>query len=308
MFEATGMYKKIMTPVWEEAGDEEADVTAISKVVGAGEVIDLGNGFGEIVEYQDLKVRMAWPEIFTPAELDIKRAESDALGMADFARMYLLDLARAKGIHLKREWITDYAVEKIMKNWKIIFGVDYASATDQRKLGKIDYFSVSIGAVIPWGGVILLDGYMGVLTQGEAEMKLKAMYDVWRPYKIGMEAIGSGQEFYKLLVRTTSLPVIDYTSSKSKGVKFENEMGPMFQYGRAFVSSNYTKFILEFIKAWINWDGSGKTVDDPLDSTYYLLRTAVVHLMPRHEETDTLRAKEIVSNLDSSPHFGRRLD
>ncbi|MBW8034512.1 MAG: hypothetical protein FVQ79_02280 [Planctomycetes bacterium] len=314
MFESTGQYKKVMTPAYivvdqkggvvEESWDPDEEGWESEK---EKETADLGNGYGEIVEYEGESVRMAWPEVFTPDELDIKRAESDALGMADFARMYLLDLEKAKGIHLKREWVSDWSVDKIEKHWPIIFGVDYASATDQRKEGKTDYFSVSIGTKIPWGGVILLDGFLEVLTQGEADLKLNALAAIWRPQVIGMEAVGSGREFYTIMQRTSKLPIVPYTASKSKSIKFEHEMAPMFQFNKAYVSSHYTPFIIAFLKSWTNWDGSGRTIDDPLDSTYWMMRTAVGSLMPKHGETTRLQAERLTGNLDHSPHFGRKL-
>lgn len=295
MFESTGQYKKHMTPAYRVVSKKEE------------ETIDLGNGLAQVVEYEGEKVLMAWPEVFTPRELDIKRAESDALGMADFARMYQLDLEKAKGIHLKREWITDYSVDKIEKHWPIIFGVDYASATDQRREGRTDYFSVSIGTKIPWGGIILIDGFLEILTQGEADLKLRTLADIWKPQVIGMEAIGSGREFATIMQRTSKLPIVSYHASKSKSIKFETEMAPVFQFNKAYVSGHYTPFILAFIKSWTNWDGSGRTIDDPLDSTYWMMRTAVGSLMPTHGETTRLQAEELTGNLERAPHFGRKL-
>ena len=258
MAEATGQYLVVTTPVYRETDEDDP----------------------KAVIYDGGPVRMTWPGVFTPEELEVKRREAGAESESNFARMYLLDLSRAKGLMLRREWLQDYPYEQIDARWPVVFGVDPTS-TRVEKLGKADYFSVSIGRKIPGGGVVLVDGFLGQVSMGERIELLKSLASQWHPQIIGVESVGAGREFEMQLLQATQLPVFGFQSSKSKLWKFETAMAPAFQFSRAFISSKYTPFISRFIGAWVDWDASGKTVDDPLDSTYYMLEACKQDVLPK---------------------------
>jgi hypothetical protein len=56
--------------------------------------------------------------------------------------------------------------------------------------------------------MVLVDGFRDRVSQGEAEQKLKALASVYNPVLVGVENIGKGEEFYGLMLRTSSLPLI----------------------------------------------------------------------------------------------------
>jgi hypothetical protein len=107
-----------------------------------------------------------WPEKFSVEEIERLRRLS---GELEFARMFLLDLEAAKGIELKREWLHEYPAETIRPSWPVVIGVDYASTADKLKDRKErDYFALAIGRLLPGGGVVIVDGFRGHVSQGEA--------------------------------------------------------------------------------------------------------------------------------------------
>lgn len=290
--ENTMQYNKVVTPAYVELPDHEKGVSY------EGEFLTIKNA------------RITWPEVYPPEELEIKLLESQE---KDFARMYLLDLEKAKGIFLKREWINDFPHEDILKTFPVVFGVDYASVKERHAPEDFNYFAVSIGVKLPSGGVVLVDGLRAKLGQAEAEQKLMAMATVWRPKMIGIEDEGSGSEFIKILRRNTNLPIMPFgTRGLGKAHRFEIEMAPLFQFNRAYVSSVHTAFIMLFLSAWISWDRTETTPDDELDSTYYMLRAAADKLMggyvPAGSELPSLDPPDDrgIATIGQEPSYGRK--
>jgi hypothetical protein len=187
-----------------------------------------------------------WPERFPLEEIERRRQES---GVAEFARMYLLDLAAASGAHLRREWLNRYPFSQIDPDWGVVMGVDYASTADKLRDNRRDYFAVAIGRALPGGaGVVLVDGYRGRVSQGEAELRLKQLSERYPTTEfIGVEALGKGEEFYHLMLRTSHLPIRQvHPGRSSKGERFEKGMAPLFQFRRAWISDVETPFLRAF--------------------------------------------------------------
>jgi hypothetical protein len=218
-----------------------------------------------------------WPERFPLEEIEQRRQES---GQVEFARMYLLDLAAASGAHLRREWLNSYPINKIDPTWPVVMGVDYASTADQLTANRRDFFAVAIGRALPGGaGVVLVDGYRGQISQGEAEYKLKELAGNYPTTElIGVESLGKGEEFFNLMLRTSSLPILPmHTGRSSKGERFEKGMAPLFQFRRAWVVDVETPFIRAFKQEWVRWPQG--THDDTLDAVYWMLYVGAPHLM-----------------------------
>jgi len=217
-----------------------------------------------------------WPERFP--EEEIKKARQLS-GEAEFARMYLLDLDAAEGMHLKGEWLHPYPHEKIQPHWPVVMGVDYASTADQLQSRQRDYFAVAIGRAIPGsGGVVLVDGFRAQFSQGEAEQKIKSLFAFFPTTQaIGVEAVGKGEEFYHLLMRDWGLPLVAmHPGRQNKGMRFERGMAPLFQGGRAWVADVETPFLRAFRDEWLRWP-SGEH-DDTLDAVHWMLVAAQGHL------------------------------
>lgn len=211
---------------------------------------------------------LTWPEKFGPDVIAKKYKEQGAKG---FARMYLLDLTAMEGIHLKREWLNYYPHMEIDPNWPVYAGMDYASTADMVKGKDPDYTAIAISCVHPSGNRILLDGYRGRLTQGEAELKLKAIAMTYPQLEgIGLELEGTGKEFYNTMIRYSDLPMIPMTTKgRSKGYRFERVMGPHFEFGRVWMSDRRTSFGEAFVDEFVNYPEGEH--DDTLDAVYYSL-------------------------------------
>jgi len=147
-----------------------------------------------------------WPERFSREEIENLR---QAVGEVEFARMYLLDLLAASGVHLRREWLRTYPYPRIDPSWPVVMGVDYASAADELLAGQRDYFAVAIGRALPGGaGVVLVDGCRQHLSQGAAQAKLIKLAERYPTLQlVGVEAVGKGEEFFHLMLRTSRLPL-----------------------------------------------------------------------------------------------------
>ncbi|MCB2178532.1 hypothetical protein KQH61_03865 [bacterium] len=226
-----------------------------------------------------------WPERFPADEIERRRQES---GVVEFARMYLLDLGAASGAHLRREWLGRYPMARIDPGWPVVMGVDYASAADRNSTRDRDYFAVAIGRALPGGaGVVLVDGFRGRVSQGEAEMRLKQMAEMYPTTQlIGVEAVGKGEEFYHLMLRTSRLPIQQVQPGRSsKGERFEKGMAPLFQFNRAWISDVETPFLRAFEQEWVSWPQGAH--DDTLDAVYWMLYVGAPHLLPRQTRTQS---------------------
>lgn len=232
-----------------------------------------------------------WKSRFSKEDIESQRKVS---GSIEFSRMYMLDLTAAAGTHLKKEWLHYYPYDKINTSWACYFGVDYASAT----AGQVnrDYFTIAIGRVLPGGGMVLIDGFRDRVSQGEAEQKLKALADVYRPSLIGVENVGSGQEFFNLMLRTSSLPLMPcHPGKRNKADRFERQMAPLFEYSRAWISDARTPFLQAFEEEWTMFPNADH--DDTLDAVYWMCNIAQGHLMPQEMEN-------FVHKRRSSPNGG----
>ena len=220
---------------------------------------------------------IVWPERFSDQDLEGIRM---AVGEKEFARMYLLDLDAASGAHLRRNWLCSYPAEKINPAWPVVMGVDYASTADQLTAGRRDFFAVAIGRALPGGsGVVLVDGFRGKVSQGEAELQLKRLAEQYPTTQmIGVEAVGKGEEFFHLMLRTSRLPLQPVnTGRSSKGERFEKGMAPLFQFRRAWVADVETPFIRAFRDEWCRWPHGEH--DDTLDAVYWMLYVGAPHLI-----------------------------
>jgi hypothetical protein len=255
--ESTGLYHVMETPLISEAEPTER---------GA-------------FEWRQKYWTCAW-EVKNPVKLvEAKVAE---YGEMDFARMQMLDLKKAQGINLKREWLHEFPSERISPAWPVYIGVDYASTADQVKLKGRDYFSISIGRVIPSGGVVLIDGYREKITSGDAEKMVKSFALTYQPVEIGFDKSGKGEDAFNRL-RASGLPMIECPpkgmGKRSKGERFEGQggLGSAFQFSQAWISDLSTPFLKAFRDEWAAWPSG--TNDDTLDSTYWMLYVAKAFLL-----------------------------
>lgn len=213
---------------------------------------------------------LVWPQKFDEHMIGIKYRESGFLG---FCRMYLCRIDVQEGLKLRAEWLRDYDPERIDPNWIRVMGIDYTSVSDGKRAKKHDYFGMAVGAIVPWGGVILLTGKVAQVSQGEALRLVETWAVEHRVQMICVETYGSGDEFYQLLQANTSLPIMPDQGPKSKGWRYEKAMAPAFEMGRAHVKQSVSdEFIKTFKQQWVEWPASMN--DDALDATYEMLVAA----------------------------------
>jgi len=203
--------------------------------------------------------------------------------------MQMLDLTKAAGINLKREWLHEFEYEKIKDSWPVYIGVDYASSADKLKSKDYDYYALAIGRGIPGGGIVLVDGFRAKLSQGESEEKLRTIASLYGQYLslIGFEKLGKGYDSGYNLSMNTSLPIIlcprEGEGKRSKGDRFEGSGGlaPLFQFSRAWISDLETPFLKAFREEWASWP-NGKN-DDTLDAVFWMCYVAQGLLIPPPE-------------------------
>ena len=257
--ESTGQYETVNTPVYEVVDE---------KIPGA-------------VYYEPMGywVKLTWPEFFPLDKIERIRHKVGPLG---FAQMYLLDLAAAAGKNLKLEWLHEYPSDQIIDSWPVAIGVDYATVTDKLHTEDRDRCAIAVGRLIPGGGIVLVDGFVGHITRGDAELKVQAMAARYSPFVqvIGVDVLGKGDQFYDYLLHNTNLPVFPCKGgNKSKGERFENQLAPMFQLSRAWITDEFNSFVNEFKQEWAGWM-AGAPYCDTVDAVYYMCQAGQGNLMP----------------------------
>jgi hypothetical protein len=182
-------------------------------------------------------------------------------------------------------------------------GVDFASTADKLKLKDRDFCAVSVGRLIPGGGVILVDGWRGHVSTGEAQLKVSALAQQYGKtlHMIGIETQGKGEEFFNAVKYSTSLPVWPFTpGNRSKGYRFQEQMAPAFQFSRAWISDEPNEYLRQFKDEWAGWM-AGAPHDDTLDATFYMLRAGADNMMAGFWEDPDL--PEIWDEEEENPFY-----
>ena len=211
-----------------------------------------------------------WPEAWSWDRITEKYLECGAI---EFARMYMLDLEAAKGVNLKGEWLHKYPAQDIDPSWPVFFGIDYASTVDKLRGRERDYFAMAIARAIPGGGLVIIDGLRRHMSKGEAITTVLAYMGMYpQLQQIGVEAIGTGQEFYNDLLLANDIggrvpPLVRITHGrKGKGERFENWLAPRCQAARIRFSNVENEFLRTFYDEWLSWPNGRH--DDTIDSVF----------------------------------------
>lgn len=260
---STGRFTSVATPIYRTVPSSTSNL--------AGEMSD------EIVP--------TWPQKFPVAEITKAR---QLAGESEFARMYLLDLAAAEGVHLRREWLQEFPAADIHSDWPVVMGVDYASSADKLKDGRRDFFAVAVGRAIPGGGgIVLVEGVRMHATQSEAQHELQRLARFYADVRlIGVEAVGKGEEFFQLMQRDWGLPIVAMNPGRSsKGERFEKTMAPLFERGVARLANVESPFLRAFREEWLRWPQGEH--DDTLDAVYYMIMAAQSYLRRRERGDKT---------------------
>jgi hypothetical protein len=226
-----------------------------------------------------------WEEVFGEAEI---QKQKNLAGEIEFARMFLLDLEKTKGLVLKKEWLHTYPAEYINQDWIRYIGVDFTSTNDPMRKDT-DYFSLAVGAVIPGKGLVIEDGIYERLSQADAEGQVVAWCAKYPTLMgVGVEAIITGRMFYENLLnnaqlRASGVHLIPVAFNKTKGYRFEKMLAPLFQRAQIYISDEQNTFLRAFQNEWMNWQGDALEKmyhNDALDAVYSLTVAAQMHVSP----------------------------
>lgn len=293
----TGRYLLITTPIYK--------------------VVDVDEKGDDVVNYKGKRVRLAWPEVYTVEEITAKEKESNT----DFPRMYLVDLKQSKGQALPLSKISYFPHGSILPRFITVIGVDYTS-TIHPKDPRRDYFALAVGKIIPGERrVVLVEGFVGRLTQGGAEQKLIAYgnkyHDTLR--MVTVEAIRESNVWAEFMLRTTNLPIEPIRkgiSIASKGRRFEKFMLPLFEQTKAMVTDKGQgienpepmDFITRFVQEWGDYPNG--RYDDTLDAVAYMCFAARPWILVSDPDDDkaigSLTGEKEVNELAVLAGIGRR--
>jgi hypothetical protein len=273
----TGLFKHTRVPIFE--------LDDTSNIIYPG------------IAHHGARIRLAWPEAY-PLEKIVEIERRDPVW---FPVMYLCNLEALKGTVLKKEWLRRYKGE-IDPSWPTYFGVDFASSDDKVGERDRDYFTLAVGAGLPQGGIVIIDGLRGKFPSADSMGHLKAFASKYPTLvTIGLEKWGKGETFKDMLLYNTTLPIVPCpfagTPVKSKGQRYQAEGGlaPMFVDGRIWIADQPQggDFVPEFEKEWISWDGRRTKTghDDCLDAVYWMAYIAQSHLVP-YAPSQSMRTPE----------------
>jgi hypothetical protein len=208
--------------------------------------------------------RIAW-DIFGEEQL---RKYAAKCGSVEFARMYLLDLTKAKG---KLFHYQTYDANKINPGWVHAGGVDYASIDNTT--GEINYFAMAYGAKRPEGGLVVVGGILEKPTQAQAEgyiLQAPNIFPAWRVS--GIELDGKGQEFYSICARNTGIMLQPIkTRGRSKETRYR-EISPLLENGLIVISNADNPYLNELRYELDNYLGKNSIAnDDAIDALYDLV-------------------------------------
>ena len=251
-------------------------------------------------EYHHIKVPVringqnVWPEEFDDARIQKERNKA---GEIEAARMYWLDLSKTKGLVLNRDWIDTFDHDAIMDYWDTYIGIDYSSTADPRKT-DVDYFALAVGKMIPGiHKLVIVDGIRERVTQADAELAVVSKAREYpRLIQIGVEAIITGDEFLKVLLRSDLLKAGIVPEGlkggpfqKSKGYRYEKIMGPAFQRKQVLLSTAENEFINTFRDEYLNWQGDAMEKqyhNDTLDAVFNVIWMAMPNFARRIGELE----------------------
>ncbi len=231
-----------------------------------------------------------WPAQWPLERIERRRSE---IGEIDFQLVYLANAHASKGNILKSDYLIPFPAVHIRTNYDCYVGVDFA-VTQESMVGtrhrEGDNFAMA--RLVDCKPVLVVeDGFVGRISQGEAEDSLIRFCCEWMPKRVLLETNAAGELFYQQLLRRMretglNIPLLGRKATKGKAVRI-NEMLPDFQYGRIKVSDANTRFMNAFRNEWISF-GSKGVHDDTLDAVYWSWRAAG-HLLTEHTNEYVLR-------------------
>lgn len=244
---AADMFKHVFTPAW--VPDEEGTVV-----------------------WDGVKGRLTCPDVIDEDGMYLwKRALTN-----EFERMILLDLSKSGEKLFKYH---GYPHEKIDPKWLKAGGVDYASVNmpNRQVQGGRSHFALAIVSKTPMNTVVVYDGFVGQITQAEAEEKCyetQKLWDMTGSWKTTViESNGKGEEFIALMRRNPKFKVFPNGVGVRTKPQRLYDMSPWLENMQVTVSDAQTPFLNDFRKFLDTYPNIEKNsrLWDVADSVYHAL-------------------------------------
>ena len=237
-----------------------------------------------------------WPQM-RPIEklLDIKLSS----GNVDFELIYQGNETAMQGQVLKRDALHWFKAAAVLHTWTHYGGVDFAQKLQElspRQEARHSRFAYAILAHTE-SFLVLVDGYVGLISMGEAENTFFSLTDVYRPARVGIETNAQNRQYFNTLVRRKIASGYDWLSlmpintSKDMGTRMA-DTEPDFRLGAIQVSDASKYFLTEFLDEWLGF-GMDHKRNDTL-SAVDLARRAAYHLLP-HESSERRERKSAMN-------------
>lgn len=213
---------------------------------------------------------MMWPERFPD---NVVISLYNQVGKREFWRMFLLSLEGAEEIGIKYH---SYPSHVIDMRWPTSGGLDYATTIEVR--GKTmdarqrSKFALCWGMKLPTGGAVIYDGFVGLVSQLEAEGHVEKGQAMFPNYgQTGLEMDGIGAQFFGILQRKPHLRLLPFwTGGASKRNRHERELSPWLEMGMIKISDADTPFLNSLRKALREWPNGSL---DEIDALYSFAKT-----------------------------------
>jgi hypothetical protein len=215
----TGMFDKVSIPIFKE--DEN----------------------GEYFKPLDMRVKLAWPEIYPLEEVEkIYNAN-----VYKFFQMYLLDTQLAKGSKIYA--FQEFDHKRIDKSWAVTGGVDPVNSmiTDKNARG-LSHFALAYGAETPYGTAVIIGGELQRISASEGKALVVSAQSKYDNYKgTWCETAGGGQVFIQWISEYPGSKIFPYNlsdvGSGSKGDRQYDFLEGLFRNGLVTVSTESSPFL-----------------------------------------------------------------
>ena len=191
-----------------------------------------------------------WPEHYDESAIDKLYNKDLTAGKIEFKRNQLLDLEAE--VATQMTW-NEYPYGKIQDYWPVRVGVDFAELEETASGRGRSYFCAACATQEPQSGSwIFFDGFLGQITQEQAENVIVELHDKYkgRIEGIFIEAIGGGAVFAQMISRLhKDIKIVEMKGDGvPKEVRWERMIAPNFGRSRALVSNKPNHPFLERLR------------------------------------------------------------
>ena len=243
-----------------------------------------------------------WPEFWNSEAIDKLYNKDLTAGKIEFKRNQLLDLEADIAVQL--EW-SGFPHRKIEDHWVIRIGVDFAELEPGGNTHGRSYFCAAVTSQEPVSGSwVVVDGYIGQITQSQAETVLMDLFNKYpgRVEVMCIEDLGGGAVFTQMMIRMhKNVPIIgEKGGGVHKEVRWERMLAPYLGSKKILVSDKEHPFLDKVRQALKQYPRIGKRGDwaaDLLDALVW------AHYHAFMETGDPLRRRRLKKEKKPNPFY-----